>query len=171
MQTFMPYSDFTKVARCLDDKRLGKQRVEALQIYQTLEKIKVREDFITHRDIANQSLGITEVAKLDKISWANHPIVKMWKGHEKYLAYYGWKMCQEWIARGFKDTLSIRFVNLCGGFHDIQNHTPPVWIYNNQLHLSHQSNLIRKYPEHYTKYFPNVPNNLLYVWVKDEVTK
>ena len=32
MQTFLPYSDFEKTARCLDNKRLGKQRVETLQI-------------------------------------------------------------------------------------------------------------------------------------------
>lgn len=32
MQTFLPYPDFKKSLACLDDKRLGKQRVEAKQI-------------------------------------------------------------------------------------------------------------------------------------------
>jgi len=32
MQTFLPYPDFHQSARCLDNKRLGKQRVEAYQI-------------------------------------------------------------------------------------------------------------------------------------------
>lgn len=32
MQTFLPYADFTESARVLDTKRLGKQRVEALQL-------------------------------------------------------------------------------------------------------------------------------------------
>ncbi len=31
MQTFMPYSDIKKSVECLDYKRLGKQRVEAMQ--------------------------------------------------------------------------------------------------------------------------------------------
>ncbi|MDQ1681515.1 MAG: hypothetical protein QOH99_56, partial [Frankiaceae bacterium] len=32
MQTFLPYADFGASARVLDDRRLGKQRVETLQI-------------------------------------------------------------------------------------------------------------------------------------------
>lgn len=32
MQTFLPYSDFHSSARVLDNKRLGKQRVEVLQL-------------------------------------------------------------------------------------------------------------------------------------------
>lgn len=32
MQTFLPLPDFAASARCLDDRRLGKQRVEALQL-------------------------------------------------------------------------------------------------------------------------------------------
>ena len=33
MQTFLPYADFKRSAESLDNKRLGKQRVEAMQIY------------------------------------------------------------------------------------------------------------------------------------------
>jgi hypothetical protein len=33
MQTFLPYPNFKKSLACLDNKRLGKQRVEALQLY------------------------------------------------------------------------------------------------------------------------------------------
>jgi hypothetical protein len=36
MQTFLPYEDFTLSAQVLDYRRLGKQRVEALQIYNVL---------------------------------------------------------------------------------------------------------------------------------------
>lgn len=36
MQTFLPHKDFSISASILDDKRLGKQRVEALQIYNVL---------------------------------------------------------------------------------------------------------------------------------------
>jgi len=32
MQTFLPYADFARCAEVLDPRRLGKQRVEALQI-------------------------------------------------------------------------------------------------------------------------------------------
>lgn len=33
MQTFLPYPDFSQTARCLDYRRLGKQRVEAMQLW------------------------------------------------------------------------------------------------------------------------------------------
>jgi len=32
MQTFLPYPDLRDSVACLDNKRLGKQRVEAMQI-------------------------------------------------------------------------------------------------------------------------------------------
>lgn len=145
MQTFMPYSDFNKVARCLDNKRLGKQRVEVLQIYKALTE--------------------------DNYGWKNHPAVKMWKGKEYGLLIYGIIICQEWIKRGFKDTLKAKFEEFC-----IKNHQSgtniifddedlPKWVFDKELQLSHQSNLVRKLPEHYKKFFPDVPNNLEYKWV------
>ena len=79
MQTFLPYSSFRKSAECLDNKRLGKQRVEAYQILRTL---------------TGKSTG-----------WVNHPAVKMWRGYETTLAAYGHCCCTEWISRGYKDTL------------------------------------------------------------------
>lgn len=35
MTTFLPYADFTETAKVLDRARLGKQRVETLQIVQS----------------------------------------------------------------------------------------------------------------------------------------
>jgi hypothetical protein len=83
IQTFLPYSDFKKSAECLDNKRLCKQRLEALQILNTL---------------TGKSNG-----------WKNHPAVKMWKSYEGALSYYGWVMCVEWINRGFNSTIHEKF--------------------------------------------------------------
>ena len=38
MQTFLPYADFAESARALDQKRLGKQRVEVIQIVRALTR-------------------------------------------------------------------------------------------------------------------------------------
>ena len=38
MQTFLPYDSFEESASVLDWKRLGKQRVEAMQIVNAIEK-------------------------------------------------------------------------------------------------------------------------------------
>lgn len=79
MQTFLPYPDLEKSARCLDNKRLGKQRVECKQILLALR---------------GESKG-----------WQNHPAVKQWRGNELFLCAYARHCCAEWIARGFKDSL------------------------------------------------------------------
>lgn len=79
MQTFLPYPSFQRSARCLDRLRLGKQRVEALQILSTLR---------------GTSSG-----------WVNHPAVRMWRGAETLLAVYAMAMIQEWTARGYKNNM------------------------------------------------------------------
>jgi len=38
MQTFLPYPDFERSARALDLKRLGKQRVECIQVLRGLTR-------------------------------------------------------------------------------------------------------------------------------------
>lgn len=134
MQTFLPYESFYKSAKCLDMKRLGKQRVEAWQILTALQ---------------NPSYG-----------WQNHPAVNMWRGYEKMLTLYGITICHEWISRGYKDTILERFIN--SGF--LQNPFPsPPWLGNKAFHDSHKSKLLQKAPEWYIKFNWNVPV-LEYVW-------
>lgn len=137
MQTFLPYADFSESARALDRQRLGKQRVEVLQILNAL-------------------LGI-------KTGWTNHPAVRMWSGHEVQLVRYGFAICTQWIKCGYKDTCAGKLAMLTDVC-DLKNDEPPRWLGNDEFHLSHRSNLIRKKPEHYGKLWPDVPNDLPYVW-------
>lgn len=133
MQTFLPYSDFMESARVLDRQRLGKQRVEVLQILRAIESGS---------------------------GWSNHPAVKMWNGYQNCLVEYGLCMCHEWIRRGYKDTCSEKIA----GLRDVHPFKVPDWIGDEEFHRSHQSNLIRKDPEHYRHFFPDVPDDLPYVW-------
>jgi len=135
MQTFLPYSDFSMSAKTLDMKRLGKQRVEVSQILQCLRG--------------------------EKLGWRHHPAVKMWKGYESALALYGMYICYEWIARGYRDTLYEKFVQL---YREYPSWKMPEWLGNAEFHRSHQSNLIRKDPEHYGRFGWNVDGSLPYVW-------
>lgn len=140
MQTFLPYSDFSLSAKCLDDKRLGKQRVEAYQILRTL-------------------LG-------ESSGWKHHPAVKMWRGHEMALYSYTVCMVYEWNLRGFKDSVYGK-VNVLAAKHAEtigRNSDVPLWLGDQRFHLSHQSNLIRKKPEYYRKYFPKIPDDMPYYW-------
>lgn len=77
MQTFLPYPNYDATARCLDRARLGKQRVETLQI-----------------------LGAIRFGG----GWSNHPAVKMWASYFESLVLYGVAICDEWIRRGYRDT-------------------------------------------------------------------
>lgn len=140
MQTFVPYgSNFTRTALALDRQRLGKQRVEAFQI-------------------------INALTRPDAVGWKNHPAVKMWKGYTEALAQYGIVMCREWIARGYNDTMLERFYPYAP---DMQTDWPE-WLDRPDVVRSHRSNLIRKRPDFYLPLWPDVPDNLPYVWPTNE---
>lgn len=130
MQTFMVHENYDITAKCLDDKRLGKQRVEAYQILKAL-----RGDY-------------------DKTgAWVNHPATVMWRNHQGALCNYGIAMCLEWRKRGFDDTLLFQFLDSNTG-----KHNKPWWVNNELLHLTHRSNLIRKNSDYYTFDVPyNIP--------------
>jgi len=142
MQTFFPFQNVNKTVQCLDNRRLGKQRVEAIQILNIL-------------------LGYSTSS-----SWVNHPAVKMWRSYEPYLVkVYLRKIMDEWIKRGYKNEKCekhwMKFI-----LHEKirgKNSIKPSWI-NNDFCKSHKSNLVRKLPEHYKKFFPEVSDNLEYIW-------
>ena len=81
MQTFLPYADFRKSAQCLDRARLGKQRVEALQLIRALR-------------------GETK-------GWVNHPACKMWREHTNALCVYLYVCIEEWTRRGYANTIVV----------------------------------------------------------------
>jgi hypothetical protein len=143
VQTFLPYADFAASVHVLDNKRLGKQRVEVKQLLIAL----------------GCSVG-DNPGNLDS-SWAHHPCTEMWRGHEWALAQYGAAACGEWIRRGYKDSLQFQFSRVIGMF---KTHAMPEWLGWSTFHISHQSNLVRKDKEFYGPLFPGVPDNLPYIW-------
>jgi hypothetical protein len=131
MQTFLPYASFTVSAAALDNKRLGKQRVETYQIQRVLA-------------------GLTK-------GWKRHPAVLMWENHVPALNAYGRAICEQWIARGFEDSLLPKF-------QDDRPITMPWWLGVEEFHLSHQSNLVRKDADHYSRIFPGIGPDTPYYW-------
>ncbi len=137
MQTFLPYKSFSETAKCLSTKHLGKQRVEVLQILNTL------------------------TGKSN--SWSNHPAVKMWRGYEKALCAYGLAVCEEWrYTRGYKDTCWEKIYDIERELDGLPYVFPP-W-YTRELIESHRSNLIKKDPKFYSRKWPGTIENLPYVW-------
>ncbi len=123
MQTFLPYPSFEHSAAVLDDKRLGKQRVEVLQIMNAL-------------------------TNPDAKGWKNHPATLMWRGYEASLVHYGIVVCDEWLRRGFKDT--VRGKLLAFGF-DPESAIAPPWLGDERVHAGHRASLLRKDGEYYGK--------------------
>jgi hypothetical protein len=142
VQTFLPFPSFSECAAVLDNKRLGKQRVENLQIMHALFE--------------------------PEYGWQNHPAVKMWRGYERSFLDYQYFICHEWSdIRGYNDTC-LEKTQLLYDAHTMRGEgilDDPWWLKNNwELHFSHQSNLIRKDPFYYGPQFPGVPSDLEYVW-------
>lgn len=136
MQTFVPENNFKDISLVLDNKRLGKQRVEVLQILKA-------------------NLGMTK-------GWVNHPASIMWRENLQGLSAYGVAICEEWISRGFNDTCLNKIYNLVTPDAD----DLPYWWGREDIMVSHRSNLLRKAPEHYRKFWASTPYDLPYVWAK-----
>lgn len=134
MQTFLPYSGFKKSVRVLDNKRLGKQRVETLQLLKALA--------------------------IPGYGWRNHPACKMWHGCAPALAEYGLVVCAEWKRRGFRDTCEEKIQALCPQ----QPLQYPAWLGNYAFHRSHRSNLLRKNSSYYRTFWPKLTPALPYIW-------
>ena len=166
MNTFLPYQDFAKSASVLDNKRLGKQRVECLQILKTLVKHQYR-CAKCKTDVIDISYGCPNCDSITfKLTpWYNHPAVKMWRGYEWELHDYTCCICNEWtINRGFKDTCRDKLSMVMGSFSFTMYTKIIPWL-TPSFCLSHQSNLIRKNPSYYIPIFgSDIPNNLPYIW-------
>jgi Pyrimidine dimer DNA glycosylase len=147
VQTFLPYADFERSVRVLDPKRLGKQRVETIQVVRALTR--------------------------PGYGWANHPAVLMWKGFEEALGRYGFTCCDVWTELGFGDTCALTIATdlRAAGVNTVRTQRDlaavdalPGWLGDEALHRSHRSALVRKDPARYRPLFPDVPDDLPYVW-------
>ncbi|MFI6336414.1 MSMEG_6728 family protein [Streptomyces sp. NPDC050535] len=154
MQTFLPYSDFTRSAEVLDQARLGKQRVESLQVLR----------------------GLT----VPGYGWRHHPAVRMWIGYEEALVRYGLDVCAVWVSEGRADTCATTLAT------DFTRYRPgvvvrlqdqlaedgelPPWLGDPAFHRSHQSALVRKAPEIYSPVFPDIADDLPYLWPTSDRT-
>lgn len=166
MQTFLPYPSFYRSVRVLDNRRLGKQRVEAFQILNVLERRRLTPDA--------------------KIAWRNHPAVIMWLGYDEALKLYYNFCVAEWVRRGNRNNMLYKTVQ-CRDFilepgTDLLPSAADCAQINKQLrlaekqvalpafvgcrafHISHQSNLLRKDEPYYRQFFATTPPDLEYVW-------
>jgi hypothetical protein len=137
MQTFLPFSDFTKSAQALDNKRLNKQILECYQILKVLSNPDPRA------------------------GWRNHPAVKMWRGFEHLLLDYTMFMVKEANIRGIKTDKNVANIMELINTHGIDwGFDIPEWYTNDltmkRLTTTHKANLYKKDPVYYYDFFSSV---------------
>lgn len=135
VNTFILTNSPKECAKLLDYKRLGKQRVEAYQI-------------------VNIIIG-------EQKGFSNHPIAHVWKDHVESLKYYTNCMIDEWINRGYKNTM-VKY--------DLPDYTEdqlPWWYKNKQLQYCNMASLARKDPKFYSGVFtfPSEYEHHGYIWM------
>jgi hypothetical protein len=80
----------------------------------------------------------------------------MWTGYEEALKLYQNYTINEWVSRGYKNTMKLEEV-------DLEDVVMPPWFGVELFHQSHRSNLLRKDYEYYSQWF-NEPSDLEYLW-------
>lgn len=137
MQTFLPYKSFEESAKVLDWRRLGKQRVEGMQIINAISGVP-RKDGKPYK------------------GWTNHPCSIMWKPYLSALKLYTNVIILEWIERGYNNNMEL---------YDIYG-TPemPHWLGDDRVHSSHRANLLRKDYEYYSQFNWTDNPESPYVW-------
>lgn len=162
MQTFLPFPDFHQSACVLDTKRLRKQIIEGLQIFRALH---------------DPAYG-----------WQSHPAVRMWSNCGGALLQYIFTLHHEYVVmRGHAamrlngprwaelDLPSAPFPQALPSWallldlrekYNYAHYRPvPHWFGTPNFHRAHQSNLLRKFPEHYAPFFAtDLPTTLPYIW-------
>jgi hypothetical protein len=141
MQIFLPYSDFGKSLESLDNKRLGKQRVEVYQIISAISG-RPRKDGKPYK------------------GWVSHPCTIMWRDHlEALKIYYNWSL-DIWKERGFKNTMEYEVIS--------DEVKLPEWLGFEPFHSSHRANLLRKDIGFYSKEGWTEDPNDPYIWFDDK---
>ena len=121
VQTFLPYPGFTDTALVLDARRLGKQRVETIQVVRALT--------------------------VPGYGWRHHPAAAMWAGYEEALVRYGLDICAVWSRSGRADTCAAtlaRDLRAGTGLRTVRDQADlaaagelPLWLGDHDFHRAH----------------------------------
>lgn len=150
MQTFLPYADLRRSARCLDSSRLLAQRNEATRILDVL--------------LSRQICAANGVDPVGNVGYANHPAVLAWRDCSDGLTAYALEIAIECSRRGIADSLGVlpnlrtqcAKAGLLGADHGAQ-YTPtddlPWWFGCQTYHRAHRLALAAKDPVHHRHHF------------------
>lgn len=73
--------------------------------------------------------------KVINLGFCNHPAVRMWYDYPECLKHYINCHIDEWISRGYKNTMI---------FYDVDDFEYPSWCLDSNFHMNHKSALLKK---------------------------
>lgn len=152
MQTFLPHPSFAESAAVLDRQRLGKQRVETLQILQVLTGFRLVSS--ARPEGASRTVPLPreewQLVPRKVGGWSHHPAVLMWTGHLPALVAYQDAVCAEWTGRGYRDTCAEKTAFLLEATgHAGDDPAHPAWLGSERFHAAHRATLLAKDPDWY----------------------
>lgn len=190
VNTFWVSRNPQDTARILDSKRLFKQVVEAVQILNALQDIRYlseyyrieylieniaiirkryREDnfYLRSEKYSEESSRVDKEGyreedasyRISKAGYWSHPATLLWFYHPDALKKYCNLCREEHLRRGGKTSIP--------AYHLPQEIGWPYWTKSKELIRTHQQSLLRKHPDHYTRYFREVGDFDDYLWLND----
>ncbi|GIV01619.1 MAG: hypothetical protein KatS3mg015_0449 [Fimbriimonadales bacterium] len=130
MQVFVPYPDIEKSVQCLDDRRLFKQALEAIQLLGVI-------------------LDLPKADGTKRTGWRNHPATLQWSRWPGALYRYTEAALREAERRGMK-TDGLR--TLLARIPKPRDRKLPSWWGDEKVHSSHRARLLQKDFEFYSRY-------------------
>jgi len=150
---------FVKSLSCLDNKRLGKQRVEAKQL---ISMIELRHELHLTGKVNLKELKI-KYPEHKFPSWFNHVATLMWEDYlEELKVYYNisiylWKNRRGVTGKLMKNNLEYKHVSL------MSLNIPR--FFTSRVSKSHRSALLFKDYKYYSQFGWNDTPQLGYVWI------
>lgn len=134
MQVFRPYIDWRRSAEVLDDKRLGKQRVECKQILNVI---------LRRLNLINDG----------RRGWLNHPVVLMYfnngRPYFRDLEGFFYACVEEWRRRGFRSSINLKDIEHLFAGIETSEGTPVTHVHE----VEYRRILLIKDIKHYIKVF------------------
>jgi hypothetical protein len=136
MNILLPLPSFTHSVAVLDRERLGKQRFDCRQVLAALRAER----------------------KGGSMTFGGEPVVTLWRGYESALALYYTFCVNEWVSRGYNNTMVTPYDLATwqrrpgeDAFltENVAQIKLPHWLGDGKLHESHRAWLLSSAPDHY----------------------
>lgn len=176
MQTFLPHPSFVVSVRCLDWRRLGKQRVEGRQMQSAIQQVRLHHsvwDDLSADDYCQLCRDYCAHVKSEtgkRPGWTDHSCTVMWRNNVQALMLYTDCAIREWVRRGYQNTMPLMLASdtdPASIYPGASSTAMPLWLGRPELHASHRRRLLQKDYEWYSQFGWTEKPEGDYLWPRD----